>query len=97
MEAPCKDYNERTAIKKEKVVRIPDTIQEEPVEGRNTKPTELENGNEIREKDSNDVIRELESNVTEGHSKEYWKQLEEIKGKLPTEIKDFADVFCSED
>jgi hypothetical protein len=96
MEAPCRDYNERTAIKKEKVVKIPDTIQEEPVEERNTKPTELENRNEIREKDSNE-IRELESNVKEEHSEEYWKQLEEIKGKLPTEIKDFADVFCSED
>jgi hypothetical protein len=96
MEAPCEDYNELTGNKRKGIVKIPDMIQEETVEERNAKPTELENENEIREKDSNE-IKELNANDTEGHSEEYWKQLKEIKERLPTEIKDFADVFCSED
>jgi ferritin-like protein len=46
------------------------------------------------ELNANNEIRELE---TKHHSKAYLNELEEIKGKLPKEIKDFADVFSSEE
>jgi hypothetical protein len=41
--------------------------------------------------------KEGQSNDTMKHSAAYNKELQDIQGKLPEEIKDFADVFCSED
>jgi hypothetical protein len=43
------------------------------------------------------TIEEEETNLTDKHSEEYMKELREIQGRLPDEIKEFADVFCSED
>ena len=42
-------------------------------------------------------IEEEDPNLTNEHSEEYMKELREIQEKLPDEIKEFADVFCSED
>ena len=43
------------------------------------------------------TIEEEELNMTDKHSEAYHEELREIREKLPDEIKDFADVFCSED
>ena len=42
-------------------------------------------------------IKELEANSIQGHSKAYVDELKKIRKELPEEIKDFADIFCSED
>ena len=36
-------------------------------------------------------------NTLKGHSEAYYNELQELTKKLPEEIKDFADVFCTED
>ena len=43
------------------------------------------------------TIKEEDPNTDEKHSAAYYKELQEIRKELPEEIKDFADVFCSED
>jgi ferritin-like protein len=43
------------------------------------------------------TIEEEDSNTADKHSKAYNKELQEIREGLPDEIKDFADIFCSED
>ena len=43
------------------------------------------------------TIEEEDSNTTDKHSEAYNKELQDIRERLPDEIKDFADVFCSED
>ena len=43
------------------------------------------------------TIEEEDPNLTNKHSEEYMKELREIQRKLPDEIKEFADVFCSKD
>lgn len=91
MEAPWKRYDESALRKEKREVNKLAAIHEDPQELMCIAKTKIE------EMDSNHEIRELESGNTKEHSQAYWKQLTEIKEKLPTEVKDFADVFCSED
>jgi ferritin-like protein len=44
-----------------------------------------------------ECTKEEQPNADEKHSAAYYKELQEIREELPEEIKDFADVFCSED
>jgi hypothetical protein len=43
------------------------------------------------------TIEEEQPDTDENHSAAYYAELQEIRGKLPVEIRDFADVFCSKD
>lgn len=43
------------------------------------------------------TIEEEDSDTANKHSEAYNKELQDIRERLPDEIKDFADVFCSED
>ena len=43
------------------------------------------------------TIKEEQPDTDEKHSAAYHQELQKIREELPVEIKDFADVFCSED
>jgi hypothetical protein len=55
---------------------------------------------EERASKDNDQTQELEGRIVNeapGHSPAYEKEIQEIRKQLPDQVKDFADVFCSED
>jgi hypothetical protein len=85
MESPWIDYSEEShaAMKTKKEVKKLEKIHEEENE-------------HTAELDGQKDVKELEAKEKE-HSKEYLAELEEIRKKLPDEIKEFASIFCSED
>ena len=87
-EAPWIKYDKDTfTVKnKEKLETIHEEDENEPTE--DTRVNELAGTKEIKE---------LEANSIQGHSKAYVEELRKIQKELPEEIKDFADIFCSED
>jgi hypothetical protein len=97
MEAPWKKHDEKykASEKEKKKPEVLVTIQEDTERKKHTE-TEKD-GSRINELDSSKEIRELETVERETHSQAYWKEINEIKNKLPEEVKEFADVFCSED
>ena len=95
MEAPWNDYSEKTATatKRKKEANELATIHEDTESENHTAKEKIR----IGELDNNREVKELEAKNVERHSEAYIAELEDIKKKLPDEIKDFADVFCSED
>ena len=86
MEAPWVKYDKDCQTSKENTEKL--TPIQEGIEGERTQVIELDPSKEVKE---------LEANERRSHSRAYWKELNEIKAKLPDEIKEYADVFCSED
>jgi hypothetical protein len=86
MEAPWVKYDKDCQTSKENTEKL--TPIQEGIEGERTQVIELDPSKEVKE---------LEANEGRSHSRAYWKELNEIKAKLPDEIKEYADVFCSED
>jgi hypothetical protein len=95
MEAPWKDHSEKTvaATKRKEEVNKLAIIHEDTENNNHTAKEQIR----IGELDNDKEIKELEAKNVGRYSEAYMVELEDIKKKLPDEIKDFADVFCSED
>jgi hypothetical protein len=93
MEAPWRKYEESYTASTEKKAKDLATIHEDTMEEGQVEKDE----SQIKELDSSKEKKELEAVERGTHSQAYWKEMDEIKNKLPKEVKEFADVFCSED
>ena len=57
----------------------------------------IEEGENLEKGSTSQKKEEEHHSETPRHSAAYEKELREIQGQLPREIRDFADVFCTED
>jgi hypothetical protein len=88
MEAPWKKYDKETFTVRKGEINKLETIHED---------VKSENIAESNELSGNNEIKELEATSHQRHSKAYLAELEDIRRKLPDEVKEFADVFSSEE